>query len=50
MPRRPRKRLVGKARENRQRREVERELQEVAVALRREWRWLSQPAEKRTAA
>lgn len=50
MPRRTRKQLVGKMKENRQRRESELELRVLAAALRREWRWLSRPAGSRDAA
>ena len=49
MPRRTRKHLVGK-KENRQRRERERELEQLAAALRREWRWLPRPVGRRKAA
>lgn len=49
MPRRTRKHLVGK-KENRQIRDREHELEELAVALHREWRWLPRPAGRRGAA
>jgi len=49
MPRRRRKQLVGR-REDRECRERERELEHLALVLRREWRWLPRPAERREAA
>lgn len=45
MPRRGRKQLVGR-REDRECRELE----HLALVLRREWRWLPRPAERREAA
>ncbi len=49
MPRRGRKHLVGR-REDRQRRDRERELEQLAAVLRREWRWVPQPVRRREAA
>jgi hypothetical protein len=49
MPRRTRKHLVGK-KENRQRRDRERELEQLAAALRREWHWQPRPVGRREAA
>ncbi|MCA1702886.1 MAG: hypothetical protein LC808_06285 [Actinobacteria bacterium] len=49
MPRRTRTYLVGK-KENRQRRDRERELEQLAVALRREWQWLPHSVGRREAA
>jgi len=49
MPRRTRAHLVGK-KENRQRRDRERELEQLVVALRREWRWVPRSAGRREAA
>ena len=49
MPRRQRKQLVGR-REDREWREREREMEVLAVALRREWRWLPRPVGRREAA
>ena len=49
MPRRTRKHLVGR-REDRQHRERERELEQLAAVLRREWRWVPRVAGRREAA
>ncbi|MDQ3028491.1 MAG: hypothetical protein M3R09_00330 [Actinomycetota bacterium] len=49
MPRRGRKQLVGR-REDREHRERERELELLAGALRREWRWMPRPVRRREAA
>ncbi len=49
MPRRTRKQLIGK-KEDRLRREWEREMEVLAVLLRREWHWLSRPLIRRDAA
>ncbi len=49
MSRRTRKHLVGR-REDRQRREREHELEQLAAVLRREWRWVPRVAGRREAA
>jgi|AntDryMetagUQ889_1029465.scaffolds.fasta_scaffold103233_2 hypothetical protein len=49
MPRRGRKQLVGQ-REDRQRRDREHELEQLAAVLRREWRWVPRPVRRREAA
>jgi hypothetical protein len=49
MPRHTHKHLVGR-REDRQRRDREHELEQLAAALRREWRWVPRPTGRREAA
>lgn len=50
MSRRTRKQLVGKKNENRQHRDRERDLEALAVLLRRDWHWLRPQAGNRQAA